>query len=73
MIFINAFFGLSFGVFLLLKALEDITVAETSILSSFGPVLILPFVWYKTQKSPPKWAWIGAFLVVICSIMLVEF
>ena len=70
LIMANGFFGLSFGVFLLLKALEIGSVAEVTILSSVSPVMILPFVWYKTGKCPPWGAWLGALLVVASTILL---
>lgn len=70
LILANGFFGLSFGVFLLLKALEIGSVAEVTILSSVSPVMILPFVWYKTGKCPPWGAWLGALLVVASTILL---
>ena len=64
----NGFFGLSFGVYLLLAALETGRVADVAILSSFGPVMILPFVWYQT-RSRPAWGlglvrgWLSAVLL----------
>ena len=67
----NGFFGLSFGVYLLLAALETGTVADVTILSSFGPVMILPFVWYQTRTRPAWGAWLGAGLVVLSSALLV--
>ena len=67
----NGFFGLSFGVALLLKALETGSVAKVTILSATSPVLILPFIWYQTKKCPPLAAWVGATLVVISSSLLV--
>ena len=70
LILANGFFGLSFGVFLLLKSLEIGSVAEVTILSSVSPVMILPFVWYKTGKCPPWGAWLGALLVVASTILL---
>lgn len=70
LILANGFFGLGFGVFLLLKALEIGSVAEVTILSSVSPVMILPFVWYKTGKCPPWGAWLGALLVVASTILL---
>ena len=70
LILANGFFGLSFGVFLLLKALEIGSVAEVTILSSVSPVMILPFVWYKTGKCPPWGAWLGALLVAASTILL---
>ena len=67
----NSFFGLSFGVYLLLAALETGNVADVTILSSFGPVMILPFVWYQTRMPPALGAWAGAGLVVLSSALLV--
>ena len=67
----NSFFGLSFGVYLLLAALETGHVADVTILSSFGPVMILPFVWYQTRMRPAWGAWAGAGLVVLSSALLV--
>lgn len=66
----NGFFGLSFGVYLLLKALETGTIADVTILSAVGPVMILPFVWYQTRKCPAWGAWIGACLVIMSSFLL---
>ena len=67
----NSFFGISFGVVLLLIALETGSVAEVTILSSITPVLILPFVWFQTRYCPPWGAWLGAILVCVCSGLLV--
>ena len=67
----NSFFGLSFGVYLLLVALETGHIADVTILSSFGPVMILPFVWYQTRICPAWGAWGGAGLVVLSSTLLV--
>jgi len=66
----NAFFGVSFGVFLLLKALESGAVADVTILSSISPVLILPFIWHRTGHCPAWGAWLGAGLVVLSSALL---
>ena len=71
LIIANSFFGLSFGVYLLLTALETGHVADVTILSSFGPVMILPFVWYQTRICPAWGAWGGAGLVVLSSALLV--
>ena len=67
----NSFFGISFGVVLLLIALETGSVADITILSSITPVLILPFVWYQTRYCPTWGAWVGAILVCVCSGLLV--
>ena len=67
----NGFFGMAFGMALLMKALETGSVATVSILSSTAPLMMLPFVWFQTRLIPPLAAWIGAILVVMCSILLV--
>ena len=67
----NGFFGLSFGVYLLLAALETGQLADVTILSSFGPVMILPFIWYQTRTRPAWGAWAGAGMVVLSSALLV--
>ncbi len=67
----NGFFGITFGVVLLLKALETGPVAAVSILSATSPLMILPFIWATTRLTPPLGAWIGAALVVLCSTLLV--
>ncbi|MCE2516538.1 MAG: DMT family transporter [Alphaproteobacteria bacterium] len=68
----NGFFGLAFGVALLLKALETGPVGTVAILSATSPLMLLPFVWAKTRLVPPAGAWVGAVLVVLCSAMLVD-
>ena len=70
MIVLNGFFGLSFGLVLLLKALETGNLAEVTMLSAVGPVMILPFIWYQTRKVPAVGAWTGALLVVACTWLL---
>ena len=67
----NGFFGLSFGVALMLKALETGPVAEVSLLASISPVLVLPFIWWQTKLMPPVGAWLGAGLVVASSYLLI--
>ncbi len=67
----NGFFGLSFGLALFLKALETGQVAKVTMLVSISPVLMLPFVWFQTKKMPVLGAWLGAFLVVLGSWMIV--
>ena len=67
----NGFFGMAFGMALLLKALETGPVGMVSILSSTAPMMMLPFVWAKTRLIPPPGAWVGAALVVLCSALLI--
>ena len=67
----NSFFGMAFGMALLMKALETGSVATVSILSSTSPLMMLPIVWFQTKLIPPAGAWIGALCVVLCSMLLV--
>ncbi|MGC6412031.1 MAG: DMT family transporter [Candidatus Puniceispirillaceae bacterium] len=66
----NGFFGLGFGVVLLLIALQSGQVAMVTMLSSVGPVMMLPILWVKTGKSPIVSAWLGAILVVLSTAIL---
>lgn len=67
----NGFFGLSFGVALMLMALETGPVAEVTLLASISPVLILPIIWWQTKSRPTAGAFIGAGLVIISSWLLI--
>ena len=67
----NGFFGLSFGVALMLWALETGPVAEVTLLASVSPVMVLPFIWWQTKLIPPLGAWVGAALVVVSSYLLI--
>ena len=66
----NGFFGLSFGVALMLMALETGRIAEVTLLASLSPVMVLPFIWWQTKLVPPFGAWLGAGCVVISSWLL---
>lgn len=68
----NGFFGMSFGMALLLKALETGAVGTVSVLAATSPLMMLPFIWIKTRLIPSLGAWIGAGLVVVCSALLVR-
>lgn len=70
-VWLNGFFGLGIGVAFLLQALETGSVAKVTILTATTPVMILPFVWARTKMVPPWGAWLGACLVVLCSVLLV--
>jgi len=68
---LNGLFGLGVGAALFLWALELGSVAKVAILSATTPVLMLPFIWFRTGVMPAWGAWIGAVLVVACSAVLV--
>ena len=67
---LNGLFGLGVGAALLMAALETGNVATVTILSSTTPVMILPFIWARTGRMPAPAAWLGAILVVICTILI---
>lgn len=59
-----AFFGTGLGMSLLMAALVRGNVGIVSTLSSMTPVMILPMVWARSGKAPPRRAWLGALLAV---------
>ena len=67
---LNGLFGLGVGAALLMAALEFGNVATVTILSSTTPVMILPFIWLRTGRMPSPAAWLGAVLVVICTVLI---
>ena len=67
---LNGLFGLGIGAAMLMAALENGNVATVTILSSTTPVMILPFIWARTGRIPAPAAWLGASLVVICTILI---
>lgn len=67
---LNGLFGLGVGAAMLMAALETGNVATVTILSSTTPVMILPFIWARTGRMPAPAAWLGAILVVICTMLI---
>lgn len=67
---LNGLFGLGVGAAMLMAALETGNVATVTILSSTTPVMILPFIWARTGRRPAPAAWVGAILVVICTMLI---
>ena len=67
---LNGLFGLGVGAVMLMAALETGNVATVTILSSTTPVMILPFIWARTGRMPAPAAWLGAILVVICTMLI---
>ena len=67
---LNSLFGLGVGAAMLMAALETGNVATVTILSSTTPVMILPFIWARTGRRPAPAAWVGAILVVICTMLI---
>jgi drug/metabolite transporter (DMT)-like permease len=67
---LNGLFGLGVGAAMLMAALKTGNVATVTILSSTTPVMILPFIWARTGRMPAPAAWVGAILVVICTMLI---
>ena len=67
---LNGLFGLGVGAAMLMAALDTGNVATVTILSSTTPVMILPFIWARTGRMPAPAAWLGAILVVICTMLI---
>ncbi|MEC7438351.1 MAG: DMT family transporter [Pseudomonadota bacterium] len=67
---LNGLFGLGVGAAMLMAALETGNVATVTILSSTTPVMTLPFIWARTGRMPAPAAWLGAILVVICTMLI---
>ncbi len=67
---LNGLFGLGVGAAMLMAALETGNVATVTILSSTTPVMILPFIWARTGRMPAPAAWLGAILVLICTMLI---
>ena len=67
---LNGLFGPGVGAAMLMAALKTGNVATVTILSSTTPVMILPFIWARTGRMPAPAAWLGAILVVICTMLI---
>ena len=67
---LNGLFGPGVGAAMLMAALKTGNVATVTILSSTTPVMILPFIWARTGRMPAPAAWVGAILVVICTMLI---
>ncbi|MGI9316647.1 MAG: DMT family transporter [bacterium] len=69
----NALVAIVIGVSLLLWAFAKGDVGIASILASTTPVLILPWLWYKTKERPAAGAWIGALIAVLGTAAILRY
>lgn len=69
----NALLAIVIGVSLLLWAFAHGDVGIASILASTTPVLILPWLWYRTGERPAAGAWIGALIAVLGTVAILRF
>ncbi|CAM4459012.1 DMT family transporter [Vibrio agarivorans] len=68
---LNGFIAMAVGMTLILYALKDGHVGMVALLSSTTPVMLLPLLWLYTKQRPNRYAWIGAFLAVSGTALLV--
>ena len=61
----NALVAVVIGVTLLLYAFAHGDVGIASVLSATTPVMILPWLWFKTKEMPALGAWAGAAIAVL--------
>jgi drug/metabolite transporter (DMT)-like permease len=67
----NGFIAMALGMTLILYALRTGNVGMVALLSSTTPIMLLPIMWIYTKQRPNRYAWLGAFLAVIGTGVLV--
>ncbi len=67
---LNGFIAMGVGMTLVLLALEKGDVGMVAILSSVSPILVLPLLWFQLKRAPAPGAWIGAFLTVVGTALI---
>jgi len=63
--------GVLFGFLAALGQVFGVLLARPVMAADVDPVLMLPFIWFRTGVMPAWGAWIGAVLIVACSAVLV--
>nr|WP_255724902.1 DMT family transporter [Photobacterium sp. OFAV2-7] len=71
MVAANGFLAMAVGMTLILYALRYGDVGMVALLSSTTPIMVLPLLWLHTGSIPNKSAWVGAFLAVIGTGLIV--
>lgn len=69
---INGFLAMAVGMTLILYALREGNVGMVALLSSTTPIMLLPILWVYTKQRPNRYAWIGAFVAVAGTGILVS-
>ncbi|HFQ5413507.1 TPA: DMT family transporter [Vibrio vulnificus] len=69
---INGFLAMAVGMTLILYALRDGNVGMVALLSSTTPIMLLPILWFYTKQRPNRYAWLGAFVAVAGTAILVQ-
>ncbi|EOV7449141.1 DMT family transporter [Vibrio vulnificus] len=69
---INGFLAMAVGMTLILYALREGNVGMVALLSSTTPIMLLPILWFYTKQRPNRYAWLGAFVAVTGTAILVQ-
>lgn len=69
---VNGFLAMAVGMTLILYALREGNVGMVALLSSTTPIMLLPILWIYTKQRPNRYAWIGAFIAVTGTGILVR-
>ncbi|EJU9867518.1 DMT family transporter [Vibrio vulnificus] len=69
---INGFLAMAVGMTLILYALREGNVGMVALLSSTTPIMLLPILWIYTKQRPNRYAWLGAFVAVTGTAILVQ-
>ncbi len=69
---INGFLAMAVGMTLILYALREGNVGMVALLSSTTPIMLLPILWIYTKQRPNRYAWLGAFVAVAGTAILVQ-
>jgi drug/metabolite transporter (DMT)-like permease len=68
---LNGLIAMGIGMTLLLFALKNGDMGVVAILSSVSPILLLPLLWFQLKRAPAPGAWLGAFLTVTGTALIV--
>lgn len=69
---INGFLAMAVGMTLILYALREGNVGMVALLSSTTPIMLLPILWIYTKQRPNRYSWLGAFVAVAGTAILVQ-
>lgn len=69
-LFASGFLGMAVGMTLLLYAFAHGSIGLSAALSSTTPVMLIPIIWIVSRERPAGGAWIGAFLAVAGSSLI---
>ncbi|TNF62360.1 MAG: DMT family transporter [Burkholderiales bacterium] len=71
-IFMSAAIAMALGMTLILQAMKLGQAGLVAVLSSVTPVLILPLLWLVYRRMPAAGAWLGAFLAVAGTALILR-